>query len=70
MMNTVVSLHMVVAFVMAVVLDNTVPGSKQERGVYIWSEPDVARRDPAVARDYRLAFNFGRPFRWVRWVGL
>ncbi|CAA6663713.1 unnamed protein product [Spirodela intermedia] len=69
-MNSVLSLHMVVAFLIAVVLDNTVPGSKQERGVYIWSEPEVARRDPALARDYQLPFKVGRPFRWVKWVGL
>lgn len=69
-MNSVLSLHMVVAFLIAVVLDNTVPGSKQERGVYIWSEPEVARRDPALARDYQLPFKVGRAFRWVKWVGL
>ncbi|XP_078441290.1 nucleobase-ascorbate transporter 12 isoform X2 [Wolffia australiana] len=68
--NTVLSLHMVVAFVIAAVLDNTVPGSKQERGVYIWSELEAARRDPAVVRDYQLPFKVGGPFRWVRWVGL
>lgn len=33
-MNTLLSMNMVIAFLMAVVLDNTVPGSKQERGVY------------------------------------
>ncbi|GFZ12661.1 nucleobase-ascorbate transporter 12 [Actinidia rufa] len=38
-MNTLLSLHMVIAFLIAVVLDNTVPGSPQERGVYVWSEP-------------------------------
>lgn len=69
-MNTVLSLHMVIAFLVAVVLDNTVPGSKQERGVYVWTEPEAARREPGVAKDYGLPFRVGKMFRWVRWVGL
>ncbi|XP_076887149.1 nucleobase-ascorbate transporter 12-like [Bidens hawaiensis] len=69
-MNTLLSFHMVIAFLVAVVLDNTVPGSKQERGVYVWSEPEAARQEPAVAKDYGLPFRVGRLLRWVRWVGL
>ncbi|CAH1437867.1 unnamed protein product [Lactuca virosa] len=69
-MNTVLSLHMVIAFLVAVVLDNTVPGSKQERGVYVWTEAEAARREPGVAKDYGLPFRVGKMFRWVRWVGL
>ena len=69
-LNTIFSLHMVVAFLVAVILDNTVPGSKQERGVYVWSEPEVARREPAVANDYELPLRVGKIFRWVKWVGL
>lgn len=69
-LNTIFSLHMVIAFLVAVILDNTVPGSKQERGVYVWSEPDVARREPAIAKDYGLPMRVGRIFRWVKWVGL
>lgn len=69
-LNTIFSLHMVIAFLVAVILDNTVPGSKQERGVYVWSEPDVARRDPAITKDYGLPLRVGRIFRWVKWVGL
>ncbi|KAK1301189.1 Nucleobase-ascorbate transporter 12 [Acorus calamus] len=69
-MNTLLSFHMVIAFLVAVVLDNTVPGSQQERGVYVWSETEAARRDPAVAKDYGLPFRVGRAFRWVKWVGL
>ncbi|KAG4968566.1 hypothetical protein JHK87_034217 [Glycine soja] len=66
-LNTIFSLHMVVAFLVAVILDNTVPGSKQERGVYVWSEPEVARREPAVANDYELPLRVGKIFRWVKW---
>ncbi|KAF8009523.1 hypothetical protein BT93_J0508 [Corymbia citriodora subsp. variegata] len=69
-MNTLLSMHMVIAFFVAVILDNTVPGSKQERGVYVWSEREAARREPAVTKDYELPFRVGKFFRWVKWVGL
>lgn len=61
---------MVIAFLIAVILDNTVPGSLHERGVYKWSDPDTARREPAVVKDYELPYRVGRVFRWVKWVGL
>ncbi|XWS52902.1 hypothetical protein CRYUN_Cryun11dG0112100 [Craigia yunnanensis] len=69
-MNTLLSLHMVIAFLVAVILDNTVPGSQQERGIYVWSESEAARREPAVVKDYELPFQVGRIFRWVKWVGI
>ncbi|KAL5709590.1 Nucleobase-ascorbate transporter 12 [Ranunculus cassubicifolius] len=69
-LNTLLSFHMVVAFLIALILDNTVPGSRQERGVYVWSERETARREPAVAKDYELPFRVGKVFRWVKWVGL
>ncbi|KAK8700574.1 hypothetical protein V6N13_018967 [Hibiscus sabdariffa] len=69
-MNTLLSLNMVIAFIVAVILDNTVPGSRQECGVYVWSESEAARREPAVVKDYGLPFRVGRIFRWVKWVGL
>ncbi|XP_030522459.1 nucleobase-ascorbate transporter 12 isoform X2 [Rhodamnia argentea] len=69
-MNTLLSMHMVIAFFVAVILDNTVPGSKQERGVYVWSDREAARREPAVAKDYELPFRVSKFFRWVKWVGL
>ncbi|KAG9459120.1 hypothetical protein H6P81_003628 [Aristolochia fimbriata] len=69
-LNTLLSFHMVIAFLVAVILDNTVPGSRQERGVYVWSDPETARREPAVVKDYELPFRVGRVFRWVKWVGL
>lgn len=61
---------MVIAFIVAVILDNTVPGSRQERGVYVWSEPEAARREPAVCKDYELPYRVGKVFRWVKWVGM
>ncbi|XP_047332286.1 nucleobase-ascorbate transporter 12 [Impatiens glandulifera] len=69
-LNTVLSLHMVVAFLIAVILDNTVPGSRQERGVYVWSNQETVRRETAVVKDYALPFKIGRVFRWVKWVGI
>lgn len=69
-MNTLLSFHMVIAFLVAVILDNTVPGSRQERGVYVWTESETARREPSVTKDYGLPFRVGRVFRWVKWVGL
>ncbi|KAM7522479.1 hypothetical protein LguiA_012381 [Lonicera macranthoides] len=69
-MNTLLSLHMVVALLVAIILDNTAPGSPQERGVYVWSDLDYAKTEPAVAKYYELPFRLGRVFRWVKWVGL
>ncbi|KAG6492219.1 nucleobase-ascorbate transporter 12-like [Zingiber officinale] len=69
-LNTLFSFHMVIAFIVAFILDNTVPGSRQERGVYVWSEPEAAKREPAITKDYGLPFRIGRMFTWVKWVGL
>ncbi|XP_018464548.2 nucleobase-ascorbate transporter 12-like [Raphanus sativus] len=69
--NTLLStMNMVIAFIMAVILDNTVPGSKQERGVYVWPDSETVTREPALAKDYELPFRVGRFFRWVKWVGI
>uniref|UniRef100_A0A2P2M6Z4 Nucleobase-ascorbate transporter 12 n=1 Tax=Rhizophora mucronata TaxID=61149 RepID=A0A2P2M6Z4_RHIMU len=69
-LNTLLSLNMVIAFLVAVILDNIIPGSTQERGVYMWSEHEAARSDPAATKDYELPFRVGWIFRWVKWVGL
>ncbi|KAJ7533788.1 hypothetical protein O6H91_13G065000 [Diphasiastrum complanatum] len=69
-LNGILSLNMVIAFLIAFILDNTVPGSRQERGVYVWSRPNTSRNEPAVIRDYGLPFGLARFFRWVKWVGL
>ncbi|XP_058081935.1 nucleobase-ascorbate transporter 11 [Magnolia sinica] len=52
--NALLSMNMVVAFLVAFVLDNTVPGSRQERGVYIWSAADDTENDPSHLADYSL----------------
>lgn len=62
---------MVVALVVAFVLDNTVPGSRQERGVYIWSSStpsDETDGDPSLS-GYYLPEKIGRFFTWAKWVG-
>lgn len=53
-MNAVMSLNMVVTFLLAFVLDNTVPGSKEERGVYVWSRAEDMEMDSAMQADYSL----------------
>ncbi|XP_050205443.1 nucleobase-ascorbate transporter 11 [Mercurialis annua] len=52
--NALMSLNMVVTFLVAFVLDNTVPGTRQERGVYIWSHPEDLATDPSLHADYSL----------------
>ncbi|KAF3793991.1 Nucleobase-ascorbate transporter 11 [Nymphaea thermarum] len=67
--NGLLSLHMVVAFLVAFILDNTVPGSKQERGVYIWARASEVANDPNFVSEYALSSKIARCFRWVKWVG-
>ncbi|CAD6229039.1 unnamed protein product [Miscanthus lutarioriparius] len=64
-LNTILSLNMVIAFLVALILDNTVPGGRQERGLYVWSEAEAAKRESAFIKDYELPFNIGRPFRYT-----
>uniref|UniRef100_A0A803PDY1 Nucleobase-ascorbate transporter 11 n=1 Tax=Cannabis sativa TaxID=3483 RepID=A0A803PDY1_CANSA len=60
--NALLSLNMVVTLLVALVLDNTVPGSRQERGVYIWSHSEDIRSDPSLLADYSLPGKVGRCF--------
>ncbi|CAL9228454.1 unnamed protein product [Arabidopsis halleri] len=53
-MNAVLSLNMVVTFLLAFILDNTVPGSKEERGVYVWSRAEDMQMDHEMQADYSL----------------
>ncbi|BFG35615.1 hypothetical protein CerSpe_218890 [Prunus speciosa] len=52
--NGLLSLNMVVTLLIAFVLENSVPGSRQERGVYIWSRPEDISTDPSLLEDYSL----------------
>ncbi|CAM6073178.1 unnamed protein product [Sphagnum tenellum] len=69
-LETVLSLNMVIAFLVAYVLDNTVPGSRLERGTYVWSKGRTARNEPVVVKEYGLPFGLSNFFTWARWVGL
>ncbi|XP_019709107.1 nucleobase-ascorbate transporter 11 isoform X2 [Elaeis guineensis] len=68
-LNALLSLNMVVALLVAFVLDNTVPGSRQERGVYIWSDSSRPDVDPSFLGPYLLPEKIGRFFGWAKCVG-
>ncbi|XP_072986835.1 nucleobase-ascorbate transporter 11 [Typha latifolia] len=68
-LNALLSISMVVALLVAFVLDNTVPGSKQERGVYIWSNSSRPEVDPASLEPYMLPEKFRCWFGWAKCVG-
>ncbi|KAI7751016.1 hypothetical protein M8C21_023465 [Ambrosia artemisiifolia] len=65
-MNALLSMNMVVTFLVAIVLDNTVPGSQQERGVYRWSNSEDLSSDPSSLDDYKLPSKVSRVFRWAK----
>ncbi|KAJ4805776.1 Nucleobase-ascorbate transporter 11 [Rhynchospora pubera] len=68
-LNALLSINVVVAFLVAFILDNTVPGTKQERGVYIWSDlrrPDI---DPASLEPYKLPQKICCWFRCLKCLG-
>lgn len=68
--NALLSLNMVVALLIAFLLDNTVPGSRQERGVYVWSSKDEITTDPSSLSDYTLPNRVARCFRWAKCLGV
>lgn len=65
--NGLMSMSMVVTLLIALILDNTVPGTRQERGVYIWSHPEDLATDPSVHSDYSLPRKVSRFFCCLRW---
>lgn len=65
-MNALLSMNMVVTLLVAIVLDNTVPGSQQERGVYLWSTSEDLSADPSSLDDYSLPKKVSRVFRWAK----
>lgn len=55
-LNALLSRNMVVvALIVAFKLDNSVPGSKQERGEYIWSDRGTLDLDSASLEPYIYA---------------
>lgn len=69
-LNAILSLNMVVTLLVAFVLDNTVPGSRQERGVYIWSRAEEIANDQSLLSDYALPRRVARCFYWARCLGV
>ncbi|KAL5556566.1 hypothetical protein UlMin_038802 [Ulmus minor] len=69
-LNGLLSMNMVVTLLIAFVLDNTVPGSRQERGAYIWSRADEIRNDPSLLADYSLPRRFAKCLCFSRCLGV
>ncbi|KAL9327385.1 hypothetical protein ACSQ67_008030 [Phaseolus vulgaris] len=68
--NGLMSLNMVVTLLVAFILDNTVPGSQQERGVYIWSRPEDIATHPSLLSAYSLPKKIARCFGWAKCLGI
>ncbi|KAK7307265.1 hypothetical protein VNO77_40171 [Canavalia gladiata] len=68
--NALMSLNMVVTLLVAFLLDNTVPGSQQERGVYIWSQAEDIATDPSLQSEYSLPKKIARCCCWFKCLGV
>ncbi|KAI3508649.1 hypothetical protein L1887_23658 [Cichorium endivia] len=68
-MNALLSMNMVVTFLVAIVLDNTVPGSREERGVYLWTILEDLSLDPSCLDDYLLPRTVSKIFGWAKCLG-
>ncbi|KAK4843453.1 hypothetical protein QYF36_008165 [Acer negundo] len=64
--NALMSMNMVVTLLVALILENTVPGSRQERGVYIWSRAEDMATDTSMQEDYSLPRKCSRLLCWGR----
>lgn len=69
-MNGLLSMNMVVSFLIAFVLDNTVPGSKQERGIYRWSTSEDLASDASSQASYRLPSRVASVCCWAKCLGV
>ena len=69
-MNGIFSMNMVVSFLIAFILDNTVPGSKQEQGVYKWSTPEDLAADASSQANYRLPNKVACACCWAKCLGV
>ncbi|KAL4556807.1 hypothetical protein LXL04_034970 [Taraxacum kok-saghyz] len=67
--NALLSMNMVVTFMVAMVLDNTVPGSRLESGVYLWTVPEDLAIDPCSLDDYLLPRKVSKLFGWAKCLG-
>lgn len=69
-LNTIFSFNMIIAFLISLILDITVPGRVMERGVYVWSGKRAARSNSSVVADYEVPLGIGKLFRFLPCVGL
>ncbi|GAB2278744.1 hypothetical protein Dimus_013420 [Dionaea muscipula] len=69
-LNGLLSINMVVTFFIAFLLDNTVPGSRQERGVYMWSSSEELSSDLASQENYAVPARLAGVFCWAKCLGL
>ncbi|XP_057752151.1 nucleobase-ascorbate transporter 11-like [Arachis stenosperma] len=67
--NALMSLNMVITLLVAFTLDNTVPGSAQERGVYTWSQTQDIATDPSLKSAYSLPKKVARCLCWAKCLG-
>ncbi|CAL0311846.1 unnamed protein product [Lupinus luteus] len=68
--NALLSLNMVVTLLVALILDNTVPGSQQERGVYVWSRAEDVAVDPSLSSEYSLPKKVAWCCCWLKCLGV
>eukprot|EP01023_Acetabularia_acetabulum_P022421 TRINITY_DN22064_c1_g1_i4.p1 TRINITY_DN22064_c1_g1~~TRINITY_DN22064_c1_g1_i4.p1 ORF type:complete len:580 (+),score=98.25 TRINITY_DN22064_c1_g1_i4:77-1816(+) len=54
--NTLFSTPMVVALLASFILDNTIPGTREERGLNAWTLKKVDRDDPEIRNAYDIPF--------------
>ncbi|GBG58806.1 hypothetical protein CBR_g206 [Chara braunii] len=70
-MNAYLGMPMLVALSAALLLDNTVPGSKDDRGVYQWAHRHESKEVmDSLCDEYALPFGLGRYFQWARCTGM
>ncbi|KAK7407196.1 hypothetical protein VNO78_08903 [Psophocarpus tetragonolobus] len=68
--NALMSLNMVVTLLVAFLLDNTVPGSQEERGVYVWSRAQGIATDPSLQSEYSLPKKVVQCCCWFKCLGV
>ena len=70
--NVLFSTHMAVAMMCSFFLDNTIPGSREDRGMHVWDKFRVGAPDPRSHLYYDLPFGIGKmpPFKYMFWLGV
>ncbi|KAK7252441.1 hypothetical protein RIF29_36376 [Crotalaria pallida] len=68
--NALLSMNVVVTLLVAFILDNTVPGGQQERGVYVWSRAEDIAADPSLSSEYSLPKRVAWCCCWLKCLGV